>query len=106
MELWNQLCPSGRPTIGLAWQNLSCWSLRANFSNTFFSYLSCFLAHLTLPLYAIFDDLDLGWRSEGQHRAKPVGFIFLRTLQLMRMKFDALEQFELNILILFLNEIL
>ena len=48
-------------------------------------------------------DLDLAWGSQGQHKAKPIGIIFLHTFHLIRMKFDvAMEQFKLNILRLLL----
>ena len=36
----------------------------------------------------LFTDLDLGERSQGKQKAKPLGFIFSRTFQLIRMKFD------------------
>ena len=48
-----------------------------------------------LPFYGTFTDLDLG--SHGQQKAKPFGFIFLHTFQLISMKFDmVLKQFKLN----------
>ena len=44
--------------------------------------------------------------SQGQHKAKPIGFIFSQTFQLIRMKFNVvLKQFKQNILILLLSEI-
>ena len=51
----------------------------------------------------VHSDLDVGWGSQGQRKAKPVGFIFLR---LIRMKFGVvLKQFLFNILTLLLNAI-
>ena len=35
-----------------------------------------------------FTDLDLGWGSQGQRKAKPLGFIFFHNFQLIRMKYD------------------
>ena len=50
-------------------------------------------------------DLDLAWVSQDQCKAKPLGFIFSYTFQLIRMKFIiVLKQFKLNILILLLSE--
>ena len=53
-----------------------------------------------------FNYLDLVWGSQGQSKAKPVGFIFSVSFQMIRVKFDeGLKQFKLNILILLLSEI-
>ena len=44
--------------------------------------------------------------SQGQRRAKPVGFIFSHTSQVNGMKFgDVMKQLEFNVLILMLSEI-
>ena len=54
-------------------------------------YMQTFQQHFfpwLLPFYAAFTDLDLAWGSQGQHKAKPLGFIFSQIFQLMRMKFD------------------
>ena len=57
-----------------------------------------------MPLF-FFTDLDLAWGSQGQSKAKPLGFIYLHTYQFIRVKFEkVLKQFKLNIL--FLSEIL
>ena len=46
------------------------------------------------------------WKSWSQCKAKPVGFIFSHTFQLIWLKFYIrLEQFKLNILMWFLSEI-
>ena len=59
-----------------------------------------------LPFYATFSNLDLGWGLQGQRKAKPVGFIFSHTLQLVEIEFDVeLKQFKLNILMLIFSEI-
>ena len=56
-----------------------------------------------IPLFLYFDRAL--W-SQGQHKAKPVGFIFSRIFRLIRMKFDVLmKQFKLNILRLLLSKV-
>ena len=53
-----------------------------------------------------FGDLDLGWGSQGQCKAKPVGFIISHNFQLIVMEYDmVLRQFKVNTLTPFLSEI-
>ena len=52
-----------------------------------------------------FTDLDFGWGSQGQCKAKPAGFIFSHIFRLIRMKFDVMKQLKPNILKLLLSEI-
>ena len=55
--------------------------------------------------YTSFSDLDLGQGLQGQHKAKPVGFIFSRYFRMNDMKLSmAMKQFKLNILRLALTE--
>ena len=50
--------------------------------------------------------LTLTWVHKVKGRAKPLGFIFSQTFQLIRNKFGmVLKQFRLSILILLLSEI-
>ena len=52
--------------------------------------------------YTVFSDFDLDWRSQSQHKAKPTGFIFSHTFELIRMKLVLVfKQFKLNTLIQF-----
>ena len=44
-------------------------------------FIRCWL----LPFCTTFSDLDRGWGSLGQHKAKPVCFIFSHTVQLSEM---------------------
>ena len=51
--------------------------------------------HWLLTFCTTFTDLDLGWLSQGQRKAKPLSFIFTHIFQLIRMKFDVvLTQFQ------------
>ena len=61
---------------------------------------------LTLPGRGRGQGRGGGGGSQGQCKAKPLGFIFSYTFQLIWMKFNLLlKQFKLNIAILFLSEI-
>ena len=61
-------------------------------------------AHAILPFYTTFTDLDLGSGSQGQCKAKPVGFIFSHIFQLIRMKYDmVLKQFHLILLLIHIH---
>ena len=56
--------------------------------------------------FTMFSNLDLGWESQDQHKADPVGFIFWHTFQLKGMKFSVVvKQFKLEIVRLLLGEI-
>ena len=68
-----------------------------------FSYLPCLQAPLTSTILYHFQ-WPCDWRSQGQHKAKPLGFIFSCTFQLIGMKFDIVE-FKVNIQIVFLSEV-
>ena len=81
---------------------LQCWTLCANFSTKLFHTCHAYRDHGLLPFYITFADLDPGWNSQGQQRAKPLVFIFSHTFQMIKMKFDLLlKQFRLNVPILF-----
>ena len=55
--------------------------------------------HWTLPVHTTCRGIDFGWGSQDQWKAKPFGFMFLYTSQLISMKFDVvLKRFKLNIL--------
>ena len=50
------------------------WILRTNFSTKFFGTCHA-LGHIwLLPSYTTFSDLNHGSGSQGQHKAKPIGF--------------------------------
>ena len=70
----------------LAWQKFQHWTLCENFS-TIFHTCHVHRHHWLLLFCTTFNDLGLGWGSQGQRKAKPLGFIFSHTLQLIRMKF-------------------
>ena len=75
--------------------------------NQVLSCLPCLQAPLTSTIYCHFSVLDLSWASQGQRKAKPLGFIFFYTFQFIRMKFDVdMKQFKLNILRLLLSKII
>ena len=81
---------------------LSSWPLHANCSTKFFLTCHAYRVHCIFP----FTDLDLGWGVTGQHKAKPIGFIFSHPFHLTRMKFNVvMKQFKLNILRLLLSKI-
>ena len=56
--------------------------------------------------YTTCTDFYLALESQGQCKAKPIGFIFLHTFHLTRMKFDVvMKQCRLNILRLLMSKI-
>ena len=67
-------------------------------------FIPAMLVCWLLPFYTSFTDLHLCLGSQGQRKAKPLGFIFVHIFQLIRMKFVmVLKQFSLNILIQFFS---
>ena len=69
-------------------------------------YLQYLSSLLTSAILYHFIDLDLVWGSQGLCKAKPIGFIFSHTFDLIRMKSDVLmKQFKLNIMRLVLIKI-
>ena len=96
----SHLCPPGRPSFVT---KTAMSDISRKLFNQMFSYVPC----LQVPLIStIFTDVDLVWGSQGQSKAKPVGFNFSYTFHLIRMKFDVvMKQFKLNIMILLLNKI-
>ena len=63
------------------------YRLQVNFSTKLF-IPAMHIALLTSIILCHFTDLDLGWGSQGQHKAKPPGFIFSYTFHLIRLKFN------------------
>ena len=97
----SRVCPSvllsGWPGH-LGWQKLWGWTLQANCSLKFLHTCYAYRHHWLQPFYTTFTDLYLAWVSQGQGKAKPLGFIFLHTFNLIRMKFCvAMKRFKLNI---------
>ena len=88
MDLCNQLCSTGQLAGWLVWQKLKCWTFCSDFSAV--SFIPVILIGTTdfLPFQTTYSDLDLGRVSQGWCKAKPVGFIFSRTFQAMKMKFE------------------
>ena len=109
------------------------WTLHANVWTNFFHTCYAYRQLWLLPFDTTFFDLDLAWKSQGQHKAKPLGFIssvfdqngifqawyiveihhsgrepliILHAFQQIRMKYMLLKQFKLDILILLLSEVL
>ena len=79
--------------------NVGCYP--QTFQPDFFYTCRACRHHWLVPFYITFIDLDLAWGPQGQCKAKPLGFVFWHTFQLIRMKFDVvLKQFMLNILML------
>ena len=99
MDLYNDLCSSGRPTSQLAVFNSSIFNIRHYMQAIQLSYTHHAHRHHWLPtFYTAFTDLDLAWRSQGQRKAKPIGLIFSHSFHLVRMKFGVvMKQFKLNI---------
>ena len=63
----------------------------------FFHTCHAYRHHWLLPFYTLFSDLDPGCGSQGQRKAKPLGFIFLHTIWLMKIRFEMmLKQFKLK----------
>ena len=61
--------------------------------------------HWLLSIYTAFTNHDFARGTQGQRKAKPIGYIFLHTFQLIRLKFDlVMKQLKLNILRLLLNK--
>ena len=88
--------PAGRQAV-LCGKKNERWTLRAMFNTKLVSYLACLQAPLTDHFYTTFSDLDLSWGSQSQRKAKPVGFIFSHTFQLIWMKSDIVsKQFKLT----------
>ena len=86
MDLGNELC-SSVPAAILHGKNLLSLTLHANFSITFVHTFHTY-RHCWLPFYTAFIYLNLAWGSQGQHKIKPIGFIFSHTFHLIRMKYD------------------
>ena len=106
-EIWmcvvTCVCPPGWQACRLALQNIY---IGHNLSTKFCHACRVPLTSTINNFYATVSDLDHGWGSQGQRKANSVGFIFLHTFQLMRMKFDVVQkQFRLNVLILILSEV-
>ena len=69
----------------------SCLTLTLDITSKLFNQILSYLPCLYAPFYTAFTDLGMG--SQGQRKAKPLGFIFLYIFQLMMMKSDvALKQ--------------
>ena len=99
----------------LVWQKL-CRNYMQTFQTNFVlpaMLIGTIVFYHFIPLYIDFyhfiplsSDLDLDWGSWVPCRAKPFGFIFLHTFQVISVEFDmVVQQFKMNILILCLNEI-
>ena len=74
--------------------------------NQFVCTCHAYRHHQRLPCDSTFTDFDLALGSQGQRRAKSIGFNLLLTFQLIMMKFGvALKHFKLNIIILFMSGI-
>ena len=69
VALFNQLCLSSLPLH----VNLSCLTLHENVSTKLFLTYNNYRYWL-LPVYPAFSGLHLGWWSQGQQKAKSVGF--------------------------------
>ena len=96
MALWNESClaswRSGWQASCLVWQKLQRWILHINCTIKSCHTCLAYRLHWLLPLST---DLDLAWGSQGQCKAKPIGFIFSHTFQLIKMKFDVvMKQFK------------
>ena len=105
MDLFGKLCSSDQPTI-MHGKNFNTGHYTQTFQPMFFIPA----IHIgTIDFYhfiSTFTDLGHCCRSQGQCKAKPLGFIFSHTFQLIRRKFDILlKQFKLKILMLFMSEI-
>ena len=104
------VCPASQ----LAWQKLftldiTCKLFNPIFFHTCHAYRHHWLlpAPLTTTILYHFHWPWPWWGSLGQHKAKPIGFIFSHTFQLSRMKIDlVMKQFKLLILTQLLSEIL
>ena len=86
-EYNNQLC-SDRRTASMTKLH---WTLQTVHPNSFIA--SVFRHQWLLPFHTAFTDLDCVYGSHGEHKAKPVGFIFSHTFHLIRMKFHVMKQF-------------
>ena len=54
---------------------------------------------IDFTFYTAFNDLNLAWGSQGQHKAKLIAYIFSNTSHLMRVKFEIdvmMKQFKVN----------
>ena len=61
---------------------------------------TCMLFHTCINFYQFIalTVLDLAWGSQGQHKAGPIGFIFLHIFDPIRIKFDVMmEQVKLSL---------
>ena len=92
--------------VRLPWQKLWHWTLHAKCSTKFSHTCHVHRHYWLTAFYTTFTDLDLAWESQGQPKAKPIGFTFFHTFHLIRMKFGVvMKQLKLNILWLFLSKI-
>ena len=69
-------------------------TLHSNFSTRCVHTCPACRHHWLLQCYITFTDLDLVWESQGWHKVKCIGFIFLHTFKLVIMKLNmVLKQF-------------
>ena len=107
MDLCNQSCLMANCCLSIhsscAAKTLTLY-ITCKLFNQILSHLPCLQAPLTSTIFVTFSGLDLGLGSQGQGKAKPVGFLFSHTFQVNGVKFDVMvNQFKLNILMLFLR---
>ena len=91
MDLCNELYlsdkPASQPSI-LCGKTFNVEHCTQTFQPYFFHICHAYGQHWLLSLYTTFTDLDLAWMLQGRCWAKPPGFIFLHTFQLLSMKFN------------------
>ena len=75
---------------------IKCWTWHATFQLMFFHTCHAYRHYWLLPLRIIFTDLDHGWGSQGQRKAKHVAFTFSHTSQLIRIKFYDTEAIQVE----------
>ena len=95
MDLCNESCSSGRLAV-LRGKNFNV----GHYTQTFKPFFIPAMLIGTTDFYKFFitfTDLKRGWESQGQCKAKPLGYIFSHTFELIRMKFEVLKQLKLNI---------
>ena len=106
MDLCYESCSSRRLAV-LFSKTFNIVHILTKFSTKFFHTCHTYRHHWVLSFCTIVTYLNLGWRSQGQRKARSPGFFFSHTFQLIRMKVDmVLKHFKLNSLILFLSDIL
>ena len=96
--MWIYVISRVQPAGRLPFQKLNVGQYTQTVQPIFFNTWHACRYHCLLPFHTTFTDLDRFGGSQGQRKAKPIGFIFSHAFLFIRVKFDVMmKQFKLNI---------